>query len=209
MKKILLAIFIVIAYNSAAQNTDNISFEQTNTKNRLVVNNSLQSIEDYEKYTIYVLDGNVITTEEYRAISLSKIKSVKSIRDEDDPVFKMFAKKDTKCVRVVSLANNFEESLLNVQLELASLPVILVDGVEVADFELVHKVDVSDIDNMEIIKDKNVCEVTRKLFAPREGGVVIITTKSKKLLNELLQAHKEHIMNAREKDHKNGTIRIR
>lgn len=62
------------------------------------------------------------------------------------------------------------------------IPVFLVDGVEVSVFQL-DSIPPEDIETMTVIKNP---EIT-KLFAPRRGGVVVMTTKSKKFLKPILE----------------------
>lgn len=59
-----------------------------------------------------------------------------------------------------------------------NIPVILVDGVEVSNIDNIAK---DDIQSVTVIKTPSVT----KLFAPRLGGVLCITTKSKNTSNRL------------------------
>ncbi len=81
---------------------------------------------------------------------------------------------DSSTVVVASAANCDVDSL--------NIPVFLIDGVEVST-SLLETIHPGDIEAMTVVKDP---EIT-KLFAPRRGGVVIITTKSKKFLKPILE----------------------
>lgn len=63
-----------------------------------------------------------------------------------------------------------------------NIPVYLVDGVEVQNIDSLLK---EDIEKVEIVKDPAIM----KYFQPRLGGVVIISTKSKKNLKSVLQQY--------------------
>ena len=82
-----------------------------------------------------------------------------------------------------------------------NIPVILVDGVEVQSLDSISLEDVVDI---KVFKDEEV----KKVFYPRVGGVVYITTKSKKLLTPVIQRYKENV-EAIKKKVKEGQIYIR
>lgn len=60
------------------------------------------------------------------------------------------------------------------------MPVYIVDGVEVQDLS---GIDSEDIVKVDIIKDPAIT----KIFSPRLGGIVLITTKSKKFLTPILE----------------------
>ncbi len=60
------------------------------------------------------------------------------------------------------------------------MPVFIVDGVEVQD---ISGLDSDDIIKVDIIKDPAIT----KIFTPRLGGIVLITTKSKKYLTPILK----------------------
>lgn len=62
-----------------------------------------------------------------------------------------------------------------------NMPVLLVDGVEVELQEL-GNIPKEDIEKVEVIKDENIT----KIFSPRLGGVLLITTKSKRFLTPIL-----------------------
>lgn len=61
-----------------------------------------------------------------------------------------------------------------------NIPVFIVDGVEVLD---ISGLPTDDIVKIEVIKDPAVT----RLFSPRLGGVVAITTRSKKYLKPILE----------------------
>lgn len=82
-----------------------------------------------------------------------------------------------------------------------NIPVILVDGVEVQSLDSVCKEDIMDV---KIIKDKNII----KYFYPRVGGIMCITTKSKKFLTPIIQGYKKNIKVC-DKKKKKGEIYIR
>ena len=82
-----------------------------------------------------------------------------------------------------------------------NIPVFLVDGVEVQSLDSISPDDVVDI---KVFKDEEV----KKVFYPRVGGVVYITTKSKKLLTPVIQRYKENV-EANKKRKKEGQIYIR
>lgn len=60
------------------------------------------------------------------------------------------------------------------------MPVFIVDGVEVQDISGLASDDIIKVD---IIKDPAMT----KIFSPRLGGIVLITTKSKKFLTPILE----------------------
>lgn len=63
-----------------------------------------------------------------------------------------------------------------------NIPVFLVDGVEVQSIDSLTPDDILKVD---IIKDPAVT----KIFSPRLGGVVVITTKSKTFLKPLIEEY--------------------
>lgn len=69
-----------------------------------------------------------------------------------------------------------------------NMPVIIVDGVEVQiqDF---GSIPAEDIENVEVIKDETIT----KIFSPRLGGVLLITTKSKRFLTPILEDYNRGI----------------
>ena len=82
-----------------------------------------------------------------------------------------------------------------------NIPVILVDGVEVQSLDSVC---IEDIVEFKVIKDTNAL----KYFYPRVGGIIRITTKSKKFLTPIIRRYKENV-EANEKKKKKGEIYIR
>ena len=82
-----------------------------------------------------------------------------------------------------------------------NIPVFLVDGVEVQSLDSISPDDVVDI---KVFKDEEV----KKVFYPRVGGVVYITTKSKRFLTPVIQKYKESV-EANKKKRKEGQIYIR
>ena len=82
-----------------------------------------------------------------------------------------------------------------------NIPVILVDGVEVQSLDSVCKEDIIEV---KVIKDKNII----KYFYPRVGGIMCITTKSKKFLTPIIQEYIKNI-EINDKNKKKGEIYIR
>ena len=82
-----------------------------------------------------------------------------------------------------------------------NIPVYLVDGVEVQNID---NLDQKDIISMNVIKNSDF----NKLFYPRTGGVILITTKSKKYLKPIIQKYQENMKKAKS-DKKSGEIYIR
>ena len=82
-----------------------------------------------------------------------------------------------------------------------NIPVYLVDGVEVLN---INDIDQKDIISMNVIKNNDF----NKLFYPRTGGVILITTKSKKYLKPIIQKHQDEIKKAKD-NKKSGKIYIR
>ena len=80
-----------------------------------------------------------------------------------------------------------------------NIPVFLVDGVEVQSLDSISQDDVVEI---KVFKDEEV----KKLFYPRVGGVVYITTKSKRFLTPVIQKYKENVEAIKKKE---GQIYIR
>ena len=89
----------------------------------------------------------------------------------------------------------------NCQLDSLNIPVILVDGVEV---QKLDSIDIEDIIEFKVIKDRKIT----KLFAPRLGGVMCITTKSKRHLTPIIQNYKKKV-EAADKKKKQNTIYVR
>ena len=93
----------------------------------------------------------------------------------------------------------------NCQLDSLNIPVILIDGVEVQNLDSIDIVNLKDdVIDFKVIKDRKITE----LFAPRLGGVMCITTKSKKYLTPIIQKYKENV-EAAEKKRRPNTIYIR
>lgn len=63
-----------------------------------------------------------------------------------------------------------------------NMPVFIVDGVEV-EAQYLKDLPAEDIEKVEVIKDETIT----KIFSPRLGGVVLITTKSKRFLIPVLE----------------------
>lgn len=82
-----------------------------------------------------------------------------------------------------------------------NIPVILVDGVEVQSLDSVDKGDIIEIN---VIKDKNIT----KYFYPRVGGIMCITTKSRKYLTPIIERYKKN-NKVENKKKKKGEIYIR
>ena len=82
-----------------------------------------------------------------------------------------------------------------------NIPVFLVDGVEVLN---INDIDQKDIISMNVIKNNDF----NKLFYPRTGGVILITTKSKKYLKPIIQKHQDEMKKAKD-NKKSGQIYIR
>lgn len=82
-----------------------------------------------------------------------------------------------------------------------NVPVFIVDGVEVRSLDDLSP---DDIVKIEIVKSP---EVTR-IFSPRLGGVVLVTTKSKKYLRPLLQEY-EALSEQQRRQRIPGELRIR
>ncbi len=84
-----------------------------------------------------------------------------------------------------------------------NMPVFLVDGVEV-EAQSLNALPADDIEKVEVIKDETIT----KIFSPRLGGVLLITTKSKRFLTPLLENYNRGIENARQ-NRISGQILIR
>lgn len=83
-------------------------------------------------------------------------------------------------------SSNVEEYCnVNICCDSINMPVFIVDGVEVKlrDFNNIPK---EDIEKMEVIKDENI----KRIFRPRLGGIVLISTKSKRFLKPILDNYK-------------------
>jgi len=82
-----------------------------------------------------------------------------------------------------------------------NIPVFLVDGVEV---QSIDDLDQKDIISVHVIKNSDL----NKLFYPRTGGVMLITTKSKKYLKPIIQKYQEDMKKAKS-NRKPGQVYIR
>ena len=82
-----------------------------------------------------------------------------------------------------------------------NIPVFLVDGVEV---QSIDNLDQKDIISVDVIKNSALT----KIFYPRTGGVMLITTKSKKYLKPIIQKYQENMKKAKS-DKKPGQVYIR
>lgn len=51
---------------------------------------------------VYVIDGKVITAEQFRSMSASSIESIRIIKSKDDPDFRKYAKASTNVVMMMS-----------------------------------------------------------------------------------------------------------
>ncbi|MGM9775062.1 MAG: hypothetical protein ACI3Y2_07690 [Candidatus Egerieousia sp.] len=139
------------------------------------------------KNTIYVLDGKVITENEFRATSLWKIGASRSVRSKNDPLFRKYAKEDTDDVVVVSSADSAEESVLGkVRIDISNYPVALYDGVEVPTPGEDTSELMKDIAGSDFTSDTDILE----LFAPRTRMLLSWTTTSKSLLKEIIRTKK-------------------
>ena len=67
-----------------------------------------------------------------------------------------------------------------------NIPVFIIDGVEV-ESQYLDSIASDDIIRVEVVKDPAVT----RIFSPRLGGVLLITTKSKKFLKPLLQKYED------------------
>lgn len=74
-----------------------------------------------------------------------------------------------------------------------NMPVFIVDGVEV-EAQSLDALSADDIEKVEVIKDHNIT----KIFSPRLGGVLLITTKSKRFLTPLLENYNRDIEEGRQ-----------
>ncbi|MDE6267180.1 MAG: hypothetical protein K2M07_07520 [Muribaculaceae bacterium] len=81
-----------------------------------------------------------------------------------------------------------------------NIPVYIIDGVECSFTD----VDPTDILNIEIIKDPNLT----RIFAPRRGGIVLVTTKSKTKLKQIVSEYYDDMEKAKAK-RKPGELIIR
>jgi len=82
-----------------------------------------------------------------------------------------------------------------------NIPIYIVDGVEMQNIDSIPP---HDIVKMEVIKDSKI----KHIFRPRLGGIVLITTKSKKNLKRVIADYKKN-MELHEQNRSQGEIRIR
>lgn len=80
--------------------------------------------------------------------------------------------------------NNCASAAYCNQCDSINMPVYIVDGVEVRE---ISGIAADDIVKIEVIKDPAIT----KIFSPRLGGVVLITTRSKKFLTPILEDYKK------------------
>ena len=106
---------------------------------------------------------------------------------------------------IIILTALFLSLQLNAQTHLQkdslNIPVFLVDGVEVQDIDSIK---LDDMISFKVVKDKNIL----KYFYPRMGGVMCITTKSKKYLKPIQQKYFKQLEEARKK-RKDGEFMLR
>lgn len=93
-------------------------------------------------------------------------------------------------------------AVVNCEVDSLDIPVFLVDGVEVSGSQL-DSIPREDIETMTVIKNP---EIT-KLFAPRRGGVLVMTTKSKKFLKPIIENWESAKQRLRETKHEGLIIR--
>ena len=75
-----------------------------------------------------------------------------------------------------------------------NMPVFIVDGVDVQVQDLDSILTEKDIVSVKVVKD----DAVRNIFSPRLGGVMLITTKSKRFLTPILENYNRGIENARQ-----------
>ena len=106
---------------------------------------------------------------------------------------------------IIILTALFLSLQLNAQTHLQkdslNIPVILVDGVEVQDIDSLK---LDDMISVNVVKDKNIL----KYFYPRMGGIMCITTKSKKYLKPIQQKYFKQLEEAK-KRRKDGEFMLR
>lgn len=87
------------------------------------------------------------------------------------------------------------------QCDSINMPVFIVDGVEVQNIDGISSDDILKVD---IIKDPAVT----RIFSPRLGGVVVITTKSKKFLKPIIEQY-NRLIEEQKKNRIPGQLLIR
>ncbi|MCQ2146724.1 MAG: hypothetical protein MJZ16_04320 [Bacteroidales bacterium] len=137
-------------------------------------------------------------------ILFAQEKNSPSISSSGNKVLAVDSKDNASHVALISSANSNEESILNFDIDPSKMVVYIVDGVEV-DIEYLSSIDPYDVVNINVIRDEAICN----LFAPRTGGILQFTTKSKSILNQTLQREKQRQIELREKDRKEGIIKVR
>ena len=76
------------------------------------------------------------------------------------------------------------------------IPFILLVEVSLDDL---NKIDVNDIESVDVIKDTEENKAVYNLLAPRKGGIISIRTKSKVLLKEWLAVKKIYFVKIQRK----------
>lgn len=84
-----------------------------------------------------------------------------------------------------------------------NMPVFIVDGVEVQVQDL-DSLPTKDIVSMKVVQD----EAIRKIFSPRLGAVILLTTKSKRFLTPILEDY-NRLMKEKEQNRIPGQLLIR
>lgn len=87
------------------------------------------------------------------------------------------------------------------QCDSINMPVYIVDGVEIQDISGIASDDIVKVD---VIKDSAIT----KIFSPRLGGVLLITTKSKKFLTPILENYNK-LLEEQKQQRIPGQLRIR
>ncbi|MBO4596711.1 MAG: hypothetical protein J5676_02370 [Bacteroidaceae bacterium] len=86
------------------------------------------------------------------------------------------------------------------------IPFILLVEVSLDDLD---KIDVNDIESVDVIKDTEENKVVYNLLAPRKDGIISIRTKSKVLLKEWLAEQQSLEEKMLREDSKKGRVIIR
>ncbi|MBD5295650.1 MAG: hypothetical protein HDS25_04960 [Bacteroides sp.] len=95
------------------------------------------------------------------------------------------------CLNILAQEADSGIRLETLECDSINLPVYLVDGIEVQNIDSILK---DDIEKVEIVKDPAIT----KYFKPRLGGVVIISTKSKKNLKSVLLQYEIQVKKSRD-----------
>ena len=85
-----------------------------------------------------------------------------------------------------------------------NIPVWIVDGVEIVNSEELPPTE--DVESITVVKNDSAL---LNLFRPRMGGIIIVKTKSKTRLKEVIKSHNQSEEQNNAKPIKPGTIRIR